>query len=144
MGTVASRTAPLASRMRFLRTVWLALLAAVVVYAAVPEISGTTPKLENPTFVKIIAALALACVLVCFRFRRRFIASGAHILATDQNNIAALRRWQTGYILHFSCSLSVALYGLVLRYTGSSFSQVVPFYVAGFVLMLYGMPKQPN
>ena len=66
------------------------------------------------------------------------------MLVKDPTDIIALRRWLTGHILHYSLSLAVALYGLVLRYAGFSLHEVLPFYIGGFVLMLYGMPRPPN
>jgi hypothetical protein len=120
------------------------MLASIVVYSAMPEMFGTDQQQTNPVFFKVILAVAIACIVFCFSFRRRFIASPAAVLINDPTNVAALKRWQTGHILHFAFSLSVALYGLVLRYTGFSMRQVLPFYIAGFALMLYGIPRQPK
>lgn len=143
-GAISNRTTTLESRTRFFRIVWIALLGAVVFYAMLPEISRAPLKTQNPTFFKIISAFAIGCIVICFLFRWRLTLPARATLVKDPTAVAVLRRWQTGHILHYSLSLTVALYGLVLRYAGFSLHQVLPFYVAGFVLLLYGMPRQPN
>jgi hypothetical protein len=115
---IANPTPSLSSSIRFLRTVWLTMLPFVVGYSVLPEILGTAQKPGNPAFFNAISAVAITCIVVCFLFRRRFIAAAATVLVKDPRDIAALKRWQIGHILHFALSLSVALYSLVLRYVG--------------------------
>lgn len=124
--------------------VWLAMLASIVVYAVLPEIIGTIQQRTNLVFFEAMAAVAIACIFLCFLFRRRFVTRAATVLVKDPTDIVALKRWQTGHILHFSSSLAVTLYGLVLRYAGFSLSEVWPFYVAGLALMFYGMSRKPK
>jgi hypothetical protein len=66
------------------------------------------------------------------------------ILSCDQQDIAALNPWRATYLLIFMACEAIALYGLVLRFRGFTFTQVASFYIAGFVLMLYFAPRRPS
>jgi hypothetical protein len=43
----------------------------------------------------------------------------------------------------FALSEAVVIYGVVLRFVGFRFSQVVPFFLAGLILMLFFGPRRP-
>jgi len=53
-----------------------------------------------------------------------------------------LRRAYAVQLLLMACSLAVVLYGLVVRFTGATLAQALPFYVVGSSLLLYFKLKQ--
>ena len=65
-------------------------------------------------------------------------------LAGNPESATTLYRWRTGYMATYALSEAIVLYGVVLRFLGLSFSQVVPFFLAGFILMLFFGPRRPS
>jgi hypothetical protein len=49
-----------------------------------------------------------------------------------------------GYLLTYCLSESIALFGIVLNTLGFSLRQAMPFYIAGFVLILLLRPRIPT
>jgi hypothetical protein len=121
------------SSLKLLRTVRLFLLATIVLYAAIAERFGPAPKAQAPLVYYAITAVAISLIATMFAIRRGRLSKLEKILSSDQEDIAALNPWR-----------AIALYGLVLRFLGFTFTQVVPFYIAGFVLMLYFAPRRPS
>ena len=132
------------SSLRMLRTVRLFLLATIVLYAAIAERFGPAPKAQAPLVFYAITAVAISLIATMFAIRRGRLAKLEKILSSNQEDIAALKPWRATYLLIFMACEAVALYGLVLRFLGFSFTQVAPFYIAGFVLMLYFAPRRPS
>jgi hypothetical protein len=91
-----------------------------------------------------IAFVSMSEVVLLFFFRRKLVLQSEPLLASEPYEPAVVARWRTGYIITWALSLSIALYGLVLRYLGFTFSQVAPFFVAGFVLILFFAPRRPD
>jgi len=65
-------------------------------------------------------------------------------LRTGATDVGTLNRWRSGYIVTYALSESLALFGLILRFMGFNLVQVAPFYLAGFILMLFFGPRQPS
>jgi hypothetical protein len=120
------------------------MLGSIVLLAAVAEFSAQARPEPKVSFFKAIAAVAIGLVFSCLVLRRKYVVQPAKRLVLEPTDAAALKRWQAGHILHYSMSEAVALYGLVLRYQGFSLSQVLPFYLVGLALMLYGRPRAPK
>lgn len=76
--------------------------------------------------------------------RRIILMPAESTLAGDSENAAALNRWRIGYVAIFVLSEAIVLYGVVLRFVGVEFQQVVPFFLAGFMLMLFFGPRRPS
>ena len=74
---------------------------------------------------------------------RKYVVRGAQQLAKDPTNLQALKCWQTGHILGFAQSEAIAMFALNPRFMGFTLWEVAPFYVAGFVLMLFSNPRAP-
>jgi hypothetical protein len=131
------------SALRQLRIIWLALLAAISTYSVL-SFYVSMHSVPQPIIFRVIALLAVSEVLLLFLFRRRFVLQNALLLAADAANASALAQWRVGYIVVWAMSLSVALYGLVLRYLGFDFRQVSIFFIAGGALMLLFAPRRPS
>jgi F0F1-type ATP synthase membrane subunit c/vacuolar-type H+-ATPase subunit K len=130
--------------LRLLRILQAAMLISIVLYAVVGEIAGPHhSRPMNLAFVLILAMVSSSTVLVAFLLRRVMVFRAAGALAQQPADAAALSRWRSGYIVTFALCESIALYGLVLRMLGQTLGQIAPFYLAGFLLMLYYGPRRP-
>ena len=130
--------------LKFLRTVQLAMLVSIGLYAFIAARYGPASRAVSVAFVYAITAMAAFMVAAILLVRRTILQPARRILAEDPENAAALNRWRIAYILIFALSEAVALYGIVLRFVGAGFQQVVLFLLAGFVLMLSFGPRRPS
>jgi F0F1-type ATP synthase membrane subunit c/vacuolar-type H+-ATPase subunit K len=87
--------------------------------------------------------LAVVAVAVIFLLRRKLVKSAEQILSVQPDDTAALARWRAGYLITYAFSEAIPLYGLVLHFMGFAFAQVLPFFVAGFVVILFYAPRLP-
>jgi hypothetical protein len=120
------------------------MLVSVGLYAFIADRLGPAPKVVSPAFIYSIAAVAASMVGAILLVRRMKLKPAESTLAGNSENAVALNRWRTGYIATFALSEAVVLYGVVLRFVGLGFRQVVPFFVAGFILMLFFGPRRPS
>jgi hypothetical protein len=132
------------SSLKLLRTVRLFLLVTIVLYAAIAERFGPAPKAQAPLIFYAITAVAISLIATMFAIRRGRLAKLEKVLSSDQEDTAALNPWRATYLLLFMACEAIALYGLVLRFQGFTLMQIAPFYIAGFVLMLYFAPRRPT
>jgi F0F1-type ATP synthase membrane subunit c/vacuolar-type H+-ATPase subunit K len=128
---------------KFMRMVWLWMIASVFLFASVAEMSARTMRRPPVRVFEVIAGVAVALAISWIVVRRKYVGEGANVLARDPSDARALRRWRTGHIISYVISEAVALYGLNLRYMGFTFRDVTAFYLAGLVLMLFSWPKMP-
>jgi len=98
----------------------------------------------NPVLFYVLTFVATTIVALIFIMRRVLAPRSQSALAGQSVDANALNRWQTGQIMTYALSEATALFGLVLRMLGFSLSQVAPFYVAGFVLLLFFSPRLPS
>ena len=130
---------------KLLQIVRFALLGSILLYVFVGERvaqKSTVPPDRNIYFA--ITLVAIINVGMMIAFRRLFVRQSETILATQPEDRAALNRWRTGYIIVYALSEAEALFGLVLRILGFTLSQVMPFYVVGFALLLAFGPTVPS
>ena len=130
--------------LKLLRIVRLFLLASIVLYAVVAEHYGPGPKAQDPLVFYAITGVAISLIATIFFIRRGRLAKLEKILSSNQEDIAALKLWRATCLLIFMAYEAIALYGVVLRFLGFPFLQVAPFYIVGFVLMLYFGPRRPS
>ncbi len=130
--------------LKFLRTIQLASLASVLLYALMAVRLGPAPQETMPGVLYAIAAMAVLVCVGIFMVRRVLVVRTENILGTNAEGAGALNRWRAGYIIVMALAETIALYGLVLRFVGFGFSQVLPFFVAAFILMLFFGPRRPS
>lgn len=119
------------------------MLVSVFLYVVVGERVGPVNGASNTTLFYAMSMTTVTIVGVILVVRRTLVSQSAASLATRPSDVATLTRWRTGYIMTYALSEAIALFGLVLRFTGFSLSQVAPFYVAGFILLLFFGPRRP-
>jgi hypothetical protein len=132
------------SSMKLLRTVQVAMLISIGLYAFIAQGYGPAPREVSLAFIYTMAALAIFVIGPILVVRGIFVKPAQRALEENSENAVALSRWRAGYIVTFALSEAVALYGVVLRFAGVRFSQVVPFFVAGFILMLFFGPRRSS
>jgi glycerol uptake facilitator-like aquaporin len=119
------------------------LLVSIALYVFIGERLGQrAPPDRNLYFV--LTLVAITTVGMIFAVRRLFVLRSEATLTAEPEDTAALNRWRSGYIITYALSEVVALFGLVLRILGFTLSQVAPFYLVGFVLMLLFGPRRPS
>jgi hypothetical protein len=134
------------SATKTLQIVRMAMLASILLYGFVgeklPRNSGAAPP-DRRLFLAL-TVVAVALVVLATVLRRALVVKAQSELAIQADDKAALGRWQTGYIASYALCEAIALEGLVLRMLGFSLSQVMPFYLAAFGLILFYAPRRPS
>lgn len=121
-----------------------ALLTAVVLYAVIGEVIAPKQSAQPlPILFYVLTMVAIATVGVAFMMRR-LMMKPAEPNASGRVDPLVVNRWRTANIISYAIADAVALFGLVLRIMGFSFSQVMPFYLAGFILILFLAPRLPS
>jgi len=126
-----------------LRVVQWTMLASILLYAVVGEAVGPGVHTVDPALSYLFSTLAVAIVGTIFVVRRTLVLRAAASLATQPEDSVSLSHWKTGYIATYVLCEALALFGLVLRFMGSTFQQSVLFYAGGFVLLFFFGPRQP-
>ena len=84
-------------------------------------------------------ALVLSVIALFFGWQK---ARGAEEeLLRDPQNMDALVRWKSGHIAAFISCETVALLGLVVRFSGGALRDAAPFYIGGLILLLLFFPR---
>jgi hypothetical protein len=128
---------------KLLRVLQVVMLAGILLYVAVGEAMGSVSRISNTTMFYALSMVTITMVGVILVVRRTLVTQSAVALATRPADAAALGRWRAGYVMTYALSEAIALFGLVLRLTGFSLSQVASFYIAGFILLLFFGPRRP-
>jgi hypothetical protein len=96
-----------------------------------------------PAFYKMIIVVAVVESGVAVFLRSKLNQMTDELWQKSPESKEALSRWFASNIIPWALCLSIALYGLVMRYVGSSLGEVSPFFAVGFVLMLCLPPRRP-
>ncbi len=134
----------MANALKILRAVQWAMLFSIVLYGIVGEVAGPAPRGVDPTLSYLFATLSVAIVGSIFVVRRTLVLRAAESLASRPDDGLSLNHWKTGYIATYALCEALALFGLVLRIWGSPVQASVPYYLGGFVLLLFFRPKPPG
>jgi hypothetical protein len=128
---------------KVLQIVRIFMLVSIVCFAFIGERVGQSAAPDRNVYFAI-TLVAITTVGIIFAVRRLFVSRSEATLVPEPENAAALNRWRTGHLVIYALSESVALFGLVLRILGFNLSEVMPFYLAGFALMLLFGPRRPT
>lgn len=128
--------------LNMLRIVRFAILGAIVLYAALCYRVSVSIA-PRPVIFQLLALISVIDVLLVFFFRRKMVLRSEPLLASEPYDAALLARWRGGYIAIWALSLSIALYGLVLRFLGFAFKQISLFLIAGAVLIILFPARRP-
>ena len=128
---------------KLIRVLQGVMLAGIVLYVVLGEAVGSVSRVSNTTMFYVLSMVTVTIVGVILVVRRTLVTQSATALAVRPADAATLGRWRAGYVMTYVLSEAIAVFGLVLRLTGFSLSQVAPFYVAGFILLLFFRPRRP-
>jgi hypothetical protein len=131
------------SSIKIIRVLQAAMLVGIVLCVGIGEVLGAVSTVSNATMFYVFSMVTVTMVGIILVVRRTLVTQSAVALAMRPADVAALGRWRAGYIMTYALSEAIALFGLVLRLTGFTLSQVAPFYVAGFILLLFFGPRRP-
>jgi F0F1-type ATP synthase membrane subunit c/vacuolar-type H+-ATPase subunit K len=128
---------------RILQMVRVVMLVSIVGFAFLGERLGQSgAPYRNLYFVATL--VAITTVGIIFAVRKLFVLRAEATLAVEPENPEARNRWRSGYLAIYALSESVALFGLVLRILGFNSSEVTPFYLASFALILLFGLRNPS
>lgn len=127
---------------RMMQIIQGAFLVSIVLYMVMTKILPANAA-PNVVVFKVLALLAVGNVVTIFLLRRKLVKAAEQILSVRPDDTAALARWRGGYIITYAFSEVIALYGLVLHFMGFAFAQVLPFFTAGAVIILFYVPRRP-
>lgn len=130
------------AKVRTLWIIWAALFSALAANVALARIASVHAA-PNPLLIEVISLVAASEVFVIVLLRRKLVVPALTLLATQPGDTGALARWQSGQIATWGLSTCIAMYGLILRYLGFDFRQLLPFFIGGCALMLFYTPRQP-
>jgi F0F1-type ATP synthase membrane subunit c/vacuolar-type H+-ATPase subunit K len=129
--------------LKTLRAVQWSMLASIVLYGIVGEVVGPAARGVDATLSYLFATLSVAIIGVIFVVRRTLVLRAAESLATRPEDSLSLNHWRTGYIATYALCEALALFGLILRFRASPVQASVPYYLGGFVLLLFFRPRPP-
>jgi cytochrome b561 len=129
--------------LKMLRAVQWSMLASILLYAFLGELAGPGTRAVNPTVSYLFTTIGVAIVGLIFVVRRTLVLRAAESLATRPEDPLSLNHWRTGYIATYALCEILAVFGLILRFLGSSLQQSLPFYLGGFVLLFFFRPRPP-
>ncbi len=126
-----------------LHIVRVVMLVSIVGFALLGERLGRSAE-PNRNLYFVVTLVAITTVGIIFAVRKLFVLRAEATLAVEPENTEARNRWRSGYLAIYALSESVALFGLVLRILGFNSSEVTPFYLASFALILLFGPRNPS
>lgn len=132
------------TQLRTLRIVRAAMLVAAIMYVFIAERLVQAHDPLPTSFYFAMIAVAAGSALLALIFRNKSVPLGAAAAPLQATDTAKVRRWMVSYIVPYALAESVVLDGLVLRFVGATFPQVLPFYVGGVALLLLLAPRLPE
>ena len=132
------------SAVRVLRALQVALLVSILLYLVLAmRLPTPTPAGTAPVVLAALGFLAVMNVGIIFVLRRVLVRRSEAILGNNPEDRLALMHWRGGHIATYAVAESIALFGLILRFVGFTVPQVGPFFLAGFILLLFLGPRRP-
>lgn len=125
---------------RIIQIVRMALLACIVLYAIIVKMLPATGT-PNRLVFKVITLISVVLVVTVFAFRRIMVQHAQNTLALQPEDRAALARWRIAYLVLYVLCEAIATYGVMLHFVGFDLTQVAPFFITGFVLILFYSPR---
>lgn len=127
---------------RALRAAQWAMLLSILLCAAGGEVLRRSARPVDPTLNYIFTTAGVAIVGVIFVIRRTLVWRSAKTLASHPDDPITLSHWRSGHIATYALCEGLAIFGLILCFLGANFQQSLPFYLGGFVLLLFFGPRE--
>jgi uncharacterized membrane protein len=123
--------------LRTLRAARIVFIGIVFLYVRAGERYGPAPKGVSPVLRLVIYVLAASIIPTVLLLRSKELKRTKDRLTLQAGRVAAFRRWRGIQFAILGCLLAIPLYGLVLRFQGGTFTQALPFYIVGFLLLTF-------
>ena len=130
-----------AASLRQVRIIHAIFLLAVLLEFYNSEMLAGNGSGVSATFLAGIVLVASFDLLLAYFFRLRRLSPALEKLRSDPNDANALKQWRGAHILILVLTMSVALYGLVLRAMGAGRRVAWPFFVLALIMMLLWRPQ---
>ena len=131
------------SVLKTLKIAQWAFLASVLFYIVVGEIVGPSSHRVDTTLSYAFATVGVSIVGMIFVVRRTLVLRASETLATHPDDLLSLNQFRTGYLATYALCEVLALFGIILRFTGCNLQQSLPYYLSGLVLLSFFRPKAP-
>ena len=125
------------------RIIWLAFGVSIVLYVVIAVMIPSTIT-TRPIVGSAISLLAVITIGAVFFAKSALLKPAEHGLAAEPASAKAATRWQTAYLIAFTLTEVVALYGLVLHFLGFPLTNVLPFLGLGLALLGVFAPRVPQ
>ena len=129
------------SARRGLQIVRFAMLISIVLYFVIVRIVPSHAN-PNPMVFRVLALIGFLNLGALILLRKQLVRKPVEALRSHPQDSAALARWKSGQLITWAFSESIAVYGLVLHFLSAG--QVVPFFVAGALLIVVFPPNLPD
>ncbi len=123
--------------LRTLRAARIVSIGMLFLYIRVGERYGPARKALNPVLRLAIYVLAASIIPTVLILRSKELKRTKDRFTHQAGRAAAFRRWRAVQLAILACVLAIPLYGLVLRFQGGTFTQALPFYIVGFLTLLF-------
>ena len=141
---IQMHTLTLPDSMRFLRYLYSAVLAMIVLLALAAETLLPTRSAEPPGIVHLLYALAAGDALLAVVYRRKFSGPAVEALRADPQDASALMKWMMGQMIPLPLALGMGVMGLASRVLGAPVLRSGPIYIAAVFLLLVLWPAEPD
>ena len=131
------------NRFKHLPLIRILLLLSIPVYIFL-SMKAPVRSTPGPILFRAVAFVAIAEAGLGFFLRARLISAIESAWQEQPKSKPALAHWFNANIVPWALCLSVAMYGIILRYVGYPFRSVTPFFLAGILLMLCFPPRRPE
>jgi hypothetical protein len=129
--------------LRTLRTVYLVLLAAMLLYVTIAERAEHQLINMNRTFLAGLGGIAAIGVVIALYVQAKMIRPALETLQAKPDDAASLGRWRSGSLASYVVAEGIVLFGLCLRFLGGTRAMALPFYGVGIVMMTFLFPRRP-
>lgn len=126
---------------RVLRFIHLAFCLSLIGIMSVVEYVRDPETISSGTLHVPFLGFGVVLVGMLFFMRSKIGVIEAALILAPHDRTSLAKRHQL-YIVLFAVSEAVVLLGCVLRFTGASLPQSVPFYAAGLFLILLSTPRK--
>lgn len=130
--------------LRTMRLMQVAMLGSIALCVFIGErVAGRVPA-PNSTMFYGISFVSISIIGAIFVVRRTLVMQSEVQLLQKPDDKIVVARWRAGYVVTYALCEALALFAFVLRFLGFTLSQVWPFYLGGFALMLFFTPRAPR
>ncbi|MBZ5659151.1 MAG: hypothetical protein LAO08_01985 [Acidobacteriia bacterium] len=132
---------PRAGALRQLQTIHVIFVVVIFMQGYVSEVPARTGTGVTESFIFTIAVVAWIELMIAHYHRIKRTIPAMEKLRRDSNDADALKQWRAGIILAMVLTLSVALYGVVLRSLGAGRRIAWPFFLAALIFLVIWRPQ---